>query len=871
MIDYNISGMSWIKIKKNNYKHYPNNKLSNCQIEIWTDINNLIKIPLEENNKIAPLRILSIDIECSSENSKFPIPEKDPIIVISNILFEFNEKEKKIVNQSIFSFYKCANISNVNIYSFDNEIDLLNQWRNFIIKLDPDIITGFNINSFDFPYLIKRSEFLKIQNFSSFTRIKNSQSYLSNITKIYYGFIKKETSECKITGRIILDIYSYIRIRYNLSSYTLNNISKEFLNEQKEDVHYSLITSLWKKDEYTRRRLCLYCLKDSLLPLKLIQKLMLIINLTEYCRIASIPLNFAINNGQQISISSILHKKTFKLNYLIPTLPDDKNINNENNINQINNNLINNNNSKSKRYSNFEGASVLEPISGFYNNPIVTLDFSSLYPSIMIAHNLCYSTLIKKEKLNKLNLSEKDYFKTPTGDYFINNNIRKGIIPIILEELISERRKAKNQYNKEKNIDLKEILNSRQNSIKILCNSFYGFTGAHEGFLPCIQISSSITSIGRNMIELTRNLILNKYNINNGYKYNSNIIYGDTDSVMINFGVNNIKDALILGKESSDFITNQFKKPIQIEFEKVFFPYLLLKKKRYIGVIWTKENNYDKIDTKGIETVRRNNCKLIKIMIENVIQKIFIEKNINDAILYCKDIINNLLQNKIDISLLIITKSFNFSEYQNRQAHIELVEKMKKRNEKNFPVPGERIPYLIIKGEKNSKNYENSENPLFALENDIEIDVDYYLEKQIKKPILRIFNPIIKNAEQILFEGEHMKKKISIVNRKSYFSNFLIEKKICFNCKSTINKGVVCKNCKDKLKQIYIENKIEYNNYQKLYCDLWTQCQRCQGSIMQDIICQNNDCPIFYKRIQIKKNLIRYKEKMDRFNEGNDW
>ena len=135
----------------------------------------------------------------------------------------------------------------------------------------------------------------------------------------------------------------------------------------------------------------------------------------------------------------------------------------------------------------------------------------------------------------------------------INNNIRKGIIPIILEELIQERRKVKNEYNKEINKDLKEILNSRQYSIKILCNSFYGFTGAHEGFLPCIQISSSI---GRNMIELTRNLILNKYNINNGYKYYSNVIYGDTDSVMINFGVNNIKDALILGKESSNFITS---------------------------------------------------------------------------------------------------------------------------------------------------------------------------------------------------------------------------------------------------------------------------------------------------------------------------
>ena len=145
-----------------------------------------------------PYLLQFFDIECSSENSKFPIPEKDPIIVISNILFEFNEKEKKIVNQSIFSFYKCANISNVDIYSFDNEVDLLNQWRNFIIKLDPDIITGFNINSFDFPYLIKRSEYLKIKNFSLFSRIKNSYSYLINIQKLILVFLKKKLLNVKL-------------------------------------------------------------------------------------------------------------------------------------------------------------------------------------------------------------------------------------------------------------------------------------------------------------------------------------------------------------------------------------------------------------------------------------------------------------------------------------------------------------------------------------------------------------------------------------------------------------------------------------------------------------------------------------------------
>ena len=256
-------------------------------------------------------------------------------------------------------------------------------------------------------------------------------------------------------------------------------------------------------------------------------------------------------------------------------------------------------------------------------------------------------------------------------------------------------------------------------------------------------------------------------------------------------------------------------------------------------------------------------------MLENVIKKIFIENKVDDAVNYCKNIIYDLLQNKIDFSLLVITKSLN-NEYHSKQPHVELVEKLKKRDKSKIPVPGERIPYLIIKGEKNSKNYENSESPLYALENDLEIDIDYYLNKQIKKPLLRIFNPILKNAEKILFQGEHIRKK-TYINRKSFFSNFLIEKKTCFNCKSIINSGVVCKNCKDKLKIIYIENKMELINYQRMYCDLWVQCQKCQGSNFQDIICQNDDCSIFYKKIKVRKDLINITEKMKKFQELNNW
>jgi len=120
------------------------------------------------------------------------------------------------------------------------------------------------------------------------------------------------------------------------------------------------------------------------------------------------------------------------------------------------------------------------------------------------------------------------------------------------------------------------------------------------------------------MIEKTRDIVLKKFNKENNYEFDSEVIYGDTDSVMIKFGVNTLEEAMKLGKESSEHVSTFFKAPIKLEFEKVYYPYLLMKKKRYAGVIWTKPEKYDKIDAKGIESVRRDNCGLVKDLIDKV-------------------------------------------------------------------------------------------------------------------------------------------------------------------------------------------------------------------------------------------------------------
>ena len=425
----------------------------------------------------------------------------------------------------------------------------------------------------------------------------------------------------------------------------------------------------------------------------------------------------------------------------------------------------------------YEGATVIEPKMGYYTDPIATLDFASLYPSIMMAHNLWYSSLIPFEEVK--NYNPDDYEKTPNGDYFIKKSKHSGILPEILEELLAARKQAKKELAEATDPFMQAVLNGRQLALKISANSVYGFTGAQAGQLPCLEISSSVTAYGRQMIEGTKKIVEETYNVRNGYEFDSEVIYGDTDSVMIKFGTSSIAEAMKLAKDAAEKISKTFVKPIKLEFEKVYCPYLLMKKKKYAGLLYTKPDRYDKIDAKGIETVRRDCCGIVREVMSEVLNKILIEKDEKAAVALVKGVVSDLLQNRIDMSQLIITKELGKktqgqeeeeqkgkkketkgkadtkNSYQSKMPHVMLADKMRKRDAATAPNIGDRVPYVIVKGDKNSKIYERSEDPLYVLENNIELDYNYYLENQLKKPLIRIFEPILKNPESELFTGDH--------------------------------------------------------------------------------------------------------------------
>jgi DNA polymerase delta subunit 1 len=214
---------------------------------------------------------------------------------------------------------------------------------------------------------------------------------------------------------------------------------------------------------------------------------------------------------------------------------------------------------------------------------------------------------------------------------FVTTKQRKGLLAQILEELLSARKQAKKELAAETDPFKKAVLNGRQLALKISANSVYGLTGATNGKLPCLEIASSTTSFGRQMIERTKQEVEKRYCIANGYSHDAQVIYGDTDSVMVKFGTKDLAEAMKLGQDASEFVSSKFIKPIKLEFEKVYFPYLLINKKRYAGLYWTKPEKYDKMDTKGIETVRRDNCLLVQTVIEKVLRMILIDQDVPGA------------------------------------------------------------------------------------------------------------------------------------------------------------------------------------------------------------------------------------------------
>ncbi|MCK9356596.1 MAG: hypothetical protein M0R22_05575 [Dehalococcoidia bacterium] len=852
LVDSRITGCGWVRLPARAYATTTEqNRMSRCQIEVDVNYARIENLGVEgEWSKVAPVRVLSFDIECAAKKGMFPVADVDPVIQIANLVTVHGESKPVIKN--LFALNGCSVIPGADVLEFVDEREMLGMFRDFIQASDPDIITGYNIVNFDIPYLIDRGKALGVRDFCHWGRIVGSPVAVKESTFSSKAYGKRVSKQIGITGRIPFDVIQIVQREFKLRSYSLNFVSATYLGEQKEEVAHTEISQLFEGSADDRRRLGVYCLKDAYLPQRLCDKLMLLVNNIEMSRATGVPISFLLLHGQQLKVLTQLYRKAAERNMRIPYY---KRVEVE-----------------GEKKVKYKGATVIEPVRGFHKTPVATLDFASLYPSIMIAHNLCYATMLPVDKVQRDAICRpEDCEQLPTGTFFVRSSTKLGVLPGILRDLLAARKKAKQLLAQEKDPARRAVYDARQLALKLCANSVYGVTGARDGKLPCTEVASSVTACGRDMIQLTKNLVESTYTRENGYADNAMVLYGDTDSVMVMFGEMDMKKVIELGKQAAALVSKNFPPPVSLEFEKVYFPYLLISKKRYAGVLWMTAEKPVKVDTKGIETVRRDNSQLVKFVMDTILNKILLRQDVAGAAEFVKRTISSLLRNQLDLSLLVISKALSKTEYAGKQAHVELAKKMRKRDAATAPGIGDRVPFVIVQSTKGAHAYEKAEDPLWALEKNLPIDYNYYIENQLQKPVNRIFRPVLGDGGIAqLWMGEHTRTltRATPAATAGGIAGFVVCTPRCMGCHGPLAEGhiALCQVCTDSGKglQVYINQLALVGALETKHNRAWTECQRCMRDYHKEILCTNRDCPIFYMRARVKKDLCDAQKDLDR-------
>ena len=454
--------------------------------------------------------------------------------------------------------------------------------------------------------------------------------------------------------------------------------------------------------------------------------------------------------------------------------------------------------------------------------------------------------------------------------------MKKGIIPLVQERLIARRDIAKKELAKATDPASKLAWSTREVAIKVTNNSVYGWTGVPNNGVYYQHVSQSITAYGREQILKTRALIEAHFTKERGYVGDAKVLYGDTDSVMVDFGIDigdwdsqdevayAVQLAQKYAKEAADICSLHFVAPNKLQVECIIMPFLLLNKKRYGGLLWSNPYKWSGMKIKGLECVRRNNCRHTIRTQEQCLRLLFEQLNPEAAIECARKAIARLRKNQVDFYDLILSTALSKTsgEYKTPQAHATVADLIKKRSPGSEPHIGDRVPYVIVAADKKTKRYQAAEDPMYVLENGIAIDTSYYVEKQMMGPLERIFEVIfgLEETRRRLRSGEANVRIITLGEEKKGLMRYYAQQQSCFQCgislplNSTEEKGLLCTQCEPTRLDNALKCQRELATVQREYSQVWTHCQSCQGSMHREVICDANDCPLFYKRFQLAKD-----------------
>ena len=725
-------------------------------------------------------KVLMFDCEANSSNIA-TMPNNRPDDKLFQISFavmthgNYDEKGAPIVEKHILSLGTLLQDKvgdDVVLHTYQCEGDLLVDFSRLICEINPQIIGGYNILGWDFEYMIKRAKLTGV--FSEFTKFGALRGVEAKEKKISWSssaFNSQNFTMLDAPGRLLIDMLPIVRRDFKLSRYDLGSVATEILGQTKDPLTHKGIFKCYRMmTPQSMSLVARYCVQDSNVTLLLFEKLKSWIGSCQLSNTFNVPIIDLYTQGQQWKIYSQVYKLCLERNIVV----------------------------EKDAYTcaaneSYTGAIVLDPVPGMFED-IVIFDFASLYPSVMIAKNICYSTLVIDPDIPDEDchvMKWHDCIGGPHDTVKRNTKVKKiiccdrkyrflkkpvGILPSLLMYLTSERKKT-NAELKLVEEDIKKcidpavkfakqqyaiVLNLKQLSLKISSNSIYGGMGVTKGRLPFMPGAMCTTAGGRDALMLAKKTITEKFP--------GQSIYGDTDSLMYHYtdetpykvdGKTDSAKLVAHSKAVAAEVTKDFPEPMKLEFECACKDFLMITKKKYVTALFGGKQK-----RRGIMVQRRDNAPCCRNIYEGILKMIFEHKPEKDVEVYVIESLNEIYSHKFSTRDYAITKSIKeidqykikypdkdpvkrAKQYRNKfldpdrhtdadyllrslPAHVQLAERMRRRG--MFVEAGSRLEYIVsIAGGIKGKMWQKIESVDYYRDHSdiIRLDMSYYCKSLV--------------------------------------------------------------------------------------------------------------------------------------------
>ena len=629
-------------------------------------------------------------------------------------------------------------------------------------QIDADVICGHNVAGFDVDVLLNRLRENKVAHWSRIGRLKRTRfPNLSGGNQGSFGGGASIGALSCMSGRLLADTYLSARDLLKEVSYTLTNLMKTQFDENRAEIphqdvplQFNSTQTLWQLTKNSQT--------DAFYSLWLMLHLQALPLTRQLSNIAGNTWSKTLGHTRAQRVEFLFLHEFHKRKYMVPDrlsakekrrvqAAEAKNGNGDKDVDD-------------KKGPQYSGGLVLEPKKGLYDKYVLMLDFNSLYPSIIQEYDICFTTVKRGKDMAGLAPElPPPVLGKPGGE-------NAAVLPQVICKLVQHRRAVKELLKKETNDVIKAQLDIRQLALKLTANSMYGCLGFSASRFYAKPLAELITGQGREILQSTVDLAQN---------LSYDVIYGDTDSIMINTNKDNLAEVHKVGQEVKREVNKRYKL-LEIEMDGCYRSMLLLKKKKYAAVVVEpsmhegKTIYVERVEKKGLDTVRRDWCKLAKDVGDTCLDEIFKKRAVEDTVEKIHDALREartkMVNNQVNLESYIVTKQLTKSprDYPdaNSQPHVKVALRRIEQGKQDGVNAGETVPYIICcevkpedekdmtndaiaNGHASSKSggkglAERAFHPeeLQDPRSNLRVDLHYYLTQQLHPVISRLCAPI---------------------------------------------------------------------------------------------------------------------------------